>query len=91
MHKISHAVRSVHGLDGATLLDIRQGQMFNLNPAGSRILELLKDGSSELQIVNVISREFNVVAEVAENDLREFLQTLKTYNLVEDDGDGDAV
>ena len=91
MQKISSALRSVHGLDGGTVLDVRQGQVFNLNLVGSRILELLRNGSSELQIVNVISREFNVVVGVVENDLKEFLKTLKTYNWVEDDDGDNAV
>jgi hypothetical protein len=45
MYRVSDSVRSTHGQDGAIVLDIRQGQMFNLNFVGSRILELLKEGS----------------------------------------------
>ena len=42
MYTVSEAIRSTHGEDGAIVLDIRQGQMFNLNFVGSRILELLE-------------------------------------------------
>ena len=91
MHKISDAVRSTHGQDGAVLLDIQQGQMFNLNLVGSRILELLESGSTESAIVDVISREFNAARNLVESDVREFLETLKTYNLVEDDGSDERV
>ena len=63
MHRVSDGVRSTHGQDGAIVLDVQQGQMFNLNPVGSRILELLETGSADSDIVNVISREFNTSAE----------------------------
>jgi hypothetical protein len=83
MHKVSEAVRSTHGQDGAIVLDVQQGQMFNLNLVGSRILELLECGSSESQIVDTVSREFNADAKVVKDDVREFLETLKTYKLLE--------
>lgn len=91
MHKVSDAVRSTHGQDGAIVLDIQQGQMFNLNLVGSRILELLESGSTESEIVDVISREFQAARNLVESDVREFLETLRTYNLVEDHGSDERV
>ncbi|HWO37621.1 MAG TPA: PqqD family protein [Candidatus Acidoferrum sp.] len=84
MYRVSDTVRSTHGRDGATVLDVRQGQMFNLNVVGSRILELLKSGSAESAIVDQIGREFDVNRDLAENDVREFLQALKKCHLVEE-------
>jgi hypothetical protein len=84
MYRLSETVRSTHNQDGAIVLDVRQGQMFNLNFVGSRILELLKSGSTELAIVNEISREFGISQDLAENDVREFLQNLKKCHLVEE-------
>ena len=66
------------------MLDVLQGQMFNLNPVGSRILELLETGSADSDIVNVISREFNTSREVVENDVREFIDSLRKHKLVAD-------
>ena len=66
------------------MLDIRQGQMFNVNFVGSRILELLKNGFTESSIVDEISREFEVSRNVAENDVRDFLHNLKKCHLVEE-------
>jgi hypothetical protein len=77
MYRVSDTVRSTHNRDGAIVLDVRQGQMFNLNFVGSRILELLKSGSTESAIVDEISREFGISRELAENDVREFLQNLE--------------
>jgi hypothetical protein len=83
MYKVSEGIRITHGQDGAIVLDIRQGQMFNLNFVGSRILELLQGGSAQPQVVDEIVREFGVGRHLAENDVQEFLQRLRKYHLVE--------
>jgi hypothetical protein len=83
MYRVSEGVRSTHGQDGAIVLDVQQGQMFNLNFVGSRILELLKGGSAQPEIVDEIIREFGVGRHLAENDVQEFLQILRKYRLVE--------
>ena len=91
MHKVSDAVRSTHGQDGAIVLDVQQGQMFNLNLVGSRILELLEHGSTESEIVDVICREFHAAHDLVEADVAEFLQTLTGYKLVEERHSGGTV
>ena len=91
MYRVSNTVRSTHNEDGAIVLDVRQGQMFNLNFVGSRILELLKSRYTESGIADKISREFGVSRDLAENDVREFLQTLKKCHLVEEQESSVAV
>lgn len=91
MYRVSDRVRSTHDQDGAIVLDVRQGQMFKLNCVGSRILELLKRGSTESEIVDEITREFGVNRSFAENDVQEFFQNLKKCGLVEEDEPGAAV
>jgi hypothetical protein len=82
MHRVSEAVRSTQGQDGAIVLDVQQGHMFNLNLVGSRIFELGKNGATEAEIVDEIGREFCVSRQLAETDVREFLQTLREYHLI---------
>jgi hypothetical protein len=89
MYRIAEAVRSTHSQDGAIVLDIRQGQMFNLNFVGSRIVELLRSGSTESQIVDEISREFGVGRDTAEVDVREFLDALKERKLIQEQQAGE--
>jgi len=84
MYRVSGGVRSTHGQDGAIVLDVQQGQMFNLNRVGSRILELLESGSAEPDIVNAVSHEFNISRETVEKDVREFIDALKKHKLVWD-------
>ena len=84
MYRVSANVRSVHSLDGAIVLDVEQGKMFQLNPAGARILELLKRGSDEAGLVDQISQEFGVDPEIAEQDVHEFVGALKGQRLLEE-------
>jgi hypothetical protein len=86
MYRVSDTVRSTHNQDGAIVLDIRQGQMFNLNFVGSRILELLKNGTDESAIVDQITKEFDVSRDIAEQDVREFIHALKEQELVREQG-----
>lgn len=83
MYRVAESVRSTHGQDGAVVLDIRQGQMFNLNLVGSRILELLETGATETAIVEEISQKFEVSSEIAQSDVREFIESLKQHHLLE--------
>ena len=86
MYKVSETVRATHGQDGAVVLDIQQGQMFNLNLAASRIVELLQSGLLESEIVDQMSQEFGIGRDAAEIDLHEFLENLKKHHLVEECG-----
>lgn len=82
MYKVSDTVRSTHTQDGAVVLDIRQGEIFNLNPTGSRILELIKAGSSEAAIVEEISRQFAIDRTTVERDVQEFVASLQERQLL---------
>ena len=84
MQKVSEAIRSTHGQDGAIVLDTRQGLMFKLNPVGSRILELLKGGFDEAAIADEISRQFEVSRDIANQDVDQFIHALKEHRLVEE-------
>lgn len=84
MYRVSDTLRATHSQDGAILLDVQQDRIFNLNLVGSKILELIKIGAAESDIVNVISHEFNTSREVVENDLCEFIQSLRKHKLVKD-------
>jgi Coenzyme PQQ synthesis protein D (PqqD) len=83
MYRVSEGIRSTHGQEGAIVLDIRQGQMFNLNFVGSRILQLLNAGTNDEAIVDTISQEFSVCRESVEGDIQEFLRDLEAFRLVE--------
>jgi hypothetical protein len=80
--KLSEHLRSTHSQDGAVVLDILHGQMFRLNLVGSRMLELLKQGHTETEIAERVSREFGVGREIVASDLQEFLAHLEKHHLL---------
>ncbi len=82
MLRLSEQVRSTHNQDGAVVLDILHGQMFRLNLVGSRMLELLKQGHTETEIAQQISKEFSVGREIVVADLHEFLAHLEKHHLL---------
>jgi hypothetical protein len=81
--KIAEGVRSTHDRDGGVVLDIHHGQMFTLNVAGSKILEMLERGCPETQMVEEISRKFRIRHDIVERDVREFLESLEKHQLLE--------
>ena len=80
--RLAENIRSTHSQDGGIVLDILHGQMFRLNFVGSRILELLKQGSTEAEIAEHLAREFGVALATAEADVREFIGTLEKHHLL---------
>jgi hypothetical protein len=81
--KITEGVRRTQNQDGGVVLDILHGQMFRLNPVGSRILALLEVGNDEPRIVEQISRDFSMTLEIVKADVREFLEALEKHQLLE--------
>ena len=86
-YRVSASLRSTHGQDGAVVLDVSQGRMFSLNRVGARMLELMKSGASESEIVVTIVREFEAKTETVEEDLRDFMATLKRHSLINQPND----
>ena len=83
-YRICDSVRSTHNRDGAIVLDIRHGQIFSLNSVGSLVFEFLRRNSrSEYEIVAHLGREFSISREVAESDVRDFLQLLLIHHLID--------
>jgi hypothetical protein len=82
MLRVPEGVRNVHSRDGGVVLDLRYGHMFNLNLVGSKIVELLRLGYTDCQIVQEISRCFEVSQDTVKSDLQEFLDSLEKHQLL---------
>jgi hypothetical protein len=91
MFRVSDHVRKTDSEDGGIVLDIRQGLMFGLNVVGSRIVELLEQQHTPEQIAREIASTFGVAIEVAERDVREFLEMLEKHHLIEQNATGVAL
>jgi len=83
MFRVSEYVRKTSSEDGGIVLDVKHGRMFGLNIVGSRILELLEQQLTPTQIAQEIAAIFGVTADIADRDVREFLETLEKHQLIE--------
>jgi hypothetical protein len=80
--RISESVRVTHTQDGGVVLDILHGHLFRLNLVGSKILELLKQGYGQPEIVERLAHEFGIDSLTVETDVREFIETLEKHRLL---------
>lgn len=68
--------------DEAVLLDLDSQSYFGLDPVGTVIWEGISQGKTEVEIVEHITSEFEVDAEVARRDLRAFIDKLRKDKLI---------
>ena len=80
--RISGSVREIVKEDGAVLLDIKQGLCFSINPAGTRIWEMVKKGCSVEEIEHALQSEFEVCQGQIGQDIRDFMQKLIASRLI---------
>jgi hypothetical protein len=80
--RIPAHVRTTHSADGGTVLDIDHGQIYRLNFAAAKILELVKQGLPEPAIAEQLMQVFGIERSVAGRDVREFLRTLERHHLL---------
>jgi len=82
MFSISPSVRLTKSQDGGVLLDIEQGEIFSLNPVGTRIIELLQTEQTRSSLVRLVSCEFSAPEEIVAADVDEFLSILRQQHLL---------
>lgn len=63
--------------NGAIVFDKDQGIYFQTNNVGVNILELLSKNKNEEEIVSAISAEYSIETDVAKQDVKDFIQSLK--------------
>jgi hypothetical protein len=68
---------------GSVVLDEAGGEYFQLNPAGTVVLQGLLSGQSPPEVAAVLAGEFEVSPEQAEQDVLALLSQLREARLVE--------
>lgn len=68
--------------DEGFIFDPLTGESFTVNSTGLFIIRELKKGKRDDEILNGLLEEFNVSKEVAERDLIDFLEKLKSYQII---------
>jgi len=77
------AVESAVG-DETVILHLKSGIYFGLDPMGTRIWAMLKEGVSSAEICKRLTEEFDVSPDVVEADARRFLSELKANDILID-------
>jgi PqqD family protein of HPr-rel-A system len=68
--------------DELVLLDAKSGKYFGLNPVGSRIFELLKEGKAEDEAVAALRAEYGESEERLRADFKAFIAELARRGLI---------
>ena len=76
------AVESPVG-DETVLLHLKSGTYFGLDPLGTRIWDLLKEGLTPASICARIAEEYDTDREIVEADARRFLEELEANDIVQ--------
>ena len=63
--------------NGAIVFDKDQGIYFQTNEVGVKILELLSKNKNEEDNVSTISDAYSIETDVAKQDVKDFIQSLK--------------
>jgi Coenzyme PQQ synthesis protein D (PqqD) len=82
LYEVSDGVRSTRNEDGGILLDVNRGKVFGLNGVGALIFQRLREHQNETQIVEELSRQFDIPVQSIRADLVEFLRSLEQQGLV---------
>jgi hypothetical protein len=81
LHPSDAAIESSVG-DETVLLNLDNDTYYGLDPVGTRIWELLKEGRSTAEICRLLGAQYEVEQVTIENDVRNFLTDLKTHGIV---------
>ena len=69
--------------DEGFIFDPETGNSFTVNQTGLFIIKLLKEGKSPEEVVEALTKEFEVSPEEAQRDLIDFLEQLRLNGLWE--------
>jgi Coenzyme PQQ synthesis protein D (PqqD) len=83
MARLATHIRRVSNADGGTILDLRRGAMFSLNPIAVEILDRLERGEDVPAIAQELSARFGVAKPVVEADIEEFVACLRQQGVLD--------
>ena len=68
--------------DQLVMIDIDKGQYFALNTIGTRIWELIEDARTIEEICALLLEEFDVDPNQCKTDVEEYLEEMKSLDLI---------
>jgi hypothetical protein len=81
--RFANNLRTVTSSDGAAVLDLGRGKMFQLNPTGAAILDLLALGYDEERVAVELAQRCRVDCAVVSSDVQSFIASLRNHGLIE--------
>ena len=85
MYRLSDDIRLAADGDGGILLDIQSGDLLRLNSTGVLIVNAIREGQDEAEIVSRIAAAFTAPKESVLSDLRTFVDSLEQLRLIHRD------
>jgi hypothetical protein len=82
MHQPAAHLRTIVDQDGAVILDTRNDRMLTLNPTGGYVWNKLQQGRTIEETISDLARETGVDPLVVEQDIRNFLDQLRSNHLL---------
>jgi hypothetical protein len=70
--------------DETIILHLKSGTYFGLDPTGTRIWTLMKQGLGPLEICERLATDYSIGRETIETDVREFLDNLQANDILID-------
>lgn len=69
--------------DETVILDLGSGTYFGLDPVGARIWQLMSEGKTLVEILDILLDEYDVTRETLERDVIELTEKLLEQKLVD--------
>jgi hypothetical protein len=82
--KISRSFKIVRRLDKILLYSSDEGDLFQINEIGAFILEQIRAGKNEAEIVLELEKETHGKKDIINEDVTEFLKILKEKGILDD-------
>lgn len=70
--------------DSGFIFNPSTGESFSVNPISKQIMEWMSEGKSDSEIIDIVVKIYATDKDTVEKDLYEFIELLKSYQLVEE-------
>jgi hypothetical protein len=73
--------------DSGFIFNPNTGESFSVNPISNKILEWMKEGKSEKEIIELVLEDYSIDKDTVERDLADFSNLLSNYQIIETNED----
>lgn len=70
--------------DSGFIFNPNTGESYSVNPISNKMLEWMKDGKSDDEIINLVLEHYSIDKDTVEKDYSDFKELLKLYQLTDE-------